>query len=273
MGSKLLNVQNHNRYLVNGSEEQNNSGPRKILMVFHREESQPGAVGQWLQNNGYQLDIRCPRFGDTLPSTLDDHAGAIVFGGPMSANDPDDYIRREIDWLSVPLREEKPFLGICLGAQMLAKNLGAEVSPHPDEMVEVGYYAIAPSEAGNAMMEWPSHVYQWHREGFGLSAGARKLVSGDAFEHQAFQYGEKAFGVQFHPEMTLAMIHRWTTLAAARLSAPGARPRSEHINEHQRHGPALRSWLDRFMTHWLEPVSESKQLVCPEEAKQHTHSS
>ena len=77
------------------------------------------------------LDIRRPRFGDPLPETLDGHAGAVIFGGPMSANDPDDYVRREIDWIAVPLREQRPFLGICLGAQMLARQLGARVAPHP----------------------------------------------------------------------------------------------------------------------------------------------
>lgn len=228
------------------------AGPRKILMVFHREESQSGAVGQWLRRHGFQLDIRRPRFGDPLPPSLDDHVGAIVFGGPMSANDPDDYVRMEIDWLSVPLRERKPFLGICLGAQMLAKHLGAEVCAHPDEFVEIGYYPVEPCAAGASMMSWPGHVYQWHGEGFDLPAGANKLAAGDIFENQAFQYGDKAFGVQFHPEMTMAMINSWTARAADRLGSPGAQPRSSHIEAHHRHGPALRRWLDEFMSRWLE---------------------
>lgn len=251
MTSKLLKTQDHSTSLADGIETRTHASPQKVLLVFHRQESQSGAVGQWLQRHDYKLDIRRPRFGDTLPETLDGHAGAIVFGGPMSANDPDDYVRAEIDWLAVPLRESKPFLGICLGAQMLAKHLGAEVRMHPDEFVEVGYYPIEPSEAGASLMDWPGHVYQWHREGFDLPAGASKLASGDAFEHQAFRYGDKAYGVQFHPEMTLALIHCWTTRAAHRLSAPGARPRSEHILAHHHHGPALRSWLDQFMRRWL----------------------
>ena len=224
--------------------------PRRILLVFHREESEAGAVGQWLRNNGYTLDIRRPRFGDALPETLDDHAGAIIFGGPMSANDPDDFIRTEIDWISVPLKENKPFFGICLGGQMLAKNLGATVAPHPDELIEVGYYPIKPSPATNGI-DWPNHVYQWHTEGFGLASDTELLAAGDNFDNQAFRYGETAYGVQFHPEMTLAMIHRWTVIAAHRFGTPGARPRTEHITGHMRHGPTLRTWLDDFMTSWL----------------------
>jgi GMP synthase (glutamine-hydrolysing) len=225
--------------------------PKRVLVIVHRRESQPGAVGQWLTANGYALDIRCHRFGDPLPPTLADHAGAIVLGGPMSANDPDDYVRSEIDWLAVPLRENKPYFGICLGAQMLAKHLGAEVAPHQDNLIEAGYYPIAANDDGAALMRWPDAVYQWHSEGFGLPSSAKRLATNANFENQAFQFGENAFGVQFHPEMTLAMIHRWTTSAAHRLAAPGARPRREHIIAHHVHGARQRAWLDRFLRLWL----------------------
>lgn len=70
-----------------------------VLIVLHQESSTPGRVGNALRALGHRLDIRRPRFGDPLPHTLDRHAGAVVFGGPMSANDPDDYVRREIDWI------------------------------------------------------------------------------------------------------------------------------------------------------------------------------
>lgn len=224
--------------------------PRNVLLVFHREESQSGAVGQWLRANGYQLDIRRPRFGDALPETMENHAGAIIFGGPMSANDPDDFIRTEIDWIEVPLREKKPFFGICLGGQMLAKHLGAEVTPHPDDLIEVGYYPIRPTSDDEAA-RMPRHVYQWHTEGFGLPPGAELLAAGEDFQNQAFRFGKAAVGVQFHPEMTLAMIHRWTIRAAHCFGTPGARPRHEHIQAHAAHGPRLRRWLDGFMRQWL----------------------
>src|SRR6201988_3777335 len=119
-----------------------------VLIVLHQETSTPGRVGNALRALGHPLDIKRPRFGDCLPETLDEHAGAIIFGGPMSANDSDDYVRREIDWIEIPLREHRPFLGICLGAQMLAKQLGAQVAPHPEGRVEVGYYPIRPPPGG-----------------------------------------------------------------------------------------------------------------------------
>ena len=139
-----------------------------------------------------RLDIRRPRFGDPLPETLDEHAGAVIFGGPMSANDGDDYVRREIDWIEVPLREQRPFLGICLGAQMLAKQLGAAVAPHPQGLTQIGYYPIRPTEAGRALCpDWPAQVYHWHREGFELPRGAELLAAGDDFPDAGLPLGQR----------------------------------------------------------------------------------
>src|SRR5262245_12080624 len=161
---------------------------RTILIVLHSETSTPGRIGLMLREKGYALDIRRPCLGDALPETLAEHGGAVIFGGPMSANDSDDFIKREIDWIGVPLTEKVPFLGVCLGAQMMAKHLGATVGFHPEEFVEIGYYSIAPTEAGAALGPWPSHVYHWHREGFMLPHGAERLATGECFENQAYRY-------------------------------------------------------------------------------------
>jgi GMP synthase (glutamine-hydrolysing) len=222
-----------------------------VLIVLHQESSKPGRVGNVLQAIGHPLDIRRPRFGDVLPETLDAHAGAVVFGGPMSANDDEDYLRREIDWIEVPLREQRPFLGICLGAQMLAKQLGAEVAPHPEGRTEIGYYPIRPTAAGLALCpDWPERVYHWHREGFALPSGADLLAEGDDFPVQAFQYGH-AFGVQFHPDVTAAMMHCWTTRDSEQLDAPGAQPRHQHFSGRAMHDRLERAWLAHFIGGWL----------------------
>jgi GMP synthase (glutamine-hydrolysing) len=222
-----------------------------VLIVLHQELSTPGRVGQHLQARGVALDIRRPALGDPLPESLSRHSGVVVFGGPMSANDETDFIRRETDWLAVPLKERKPFLGICLGAQMLARQLGAKVSFHPEGLVEIGYYPIrATASARTIATSWPSHVYQWHREGFDLPQGAELLAEGDIFSMQAFRYGA-AYGIQFHPEVTQAMMCRWTTRGHARLEMPGARSRAEHFADRPVYDPAIRGWLAEFLDHWL----------------------
>jgi GMP synthase (glutamine-hydrolysing) len=225
---------------------------RPVLIVLHQETSTPGRVGNVLRALGHGLDIRRPRFGDSLPETLEQHAGAVIFGGPMSANDPDDYVRREIDWIAVPLREQRPLLGICLGAQMLAMHLGARVAPHPEGRVQIGYYPIRPTAAGVAVCpNWPDHVYHWHREGFELPAGAELLAEGGSdFPVQAFGF-EHAFGVQFHPDVTYAMMHCWITRGDEGLEAPGALPGHRHFADRAIHDVTERAWLREFLDRWL----------------------
>lgn len=220
-----------------------------VLMIVHQQQSSPGNVGNWFRANGFPLDIRRPRFGDPLPETLEAHTGAVIFGGPQSANDRDDFIRREIDWIGVALNEEKPFLGICLGAQMLALHLGGEVASHPLGFAEMGYYPIRPTGEGARLLDWPDQVYQWHREGFSLPECAELLAEGGKFRRQAFRHGS-AYGLQFHPEITQTVMTRWVTQAGYRLVLPGARPGPTHLRDHLRLGPPQQRWLGEFLSIW-----------------------
>lgn len=228
----------------------------KILVVMHQEGSSPGRVGMMLEDMGYRLEACRPPLGDALPASLEGYEGAVVFGGPMSANDPDEYIKREIDWMEVPLRENKPFFGICLGAQMLSKHLGGEVVGHPDEYAEIGYYPIRATNEGQALMDWPQQVYQWHREGFSVPSDATLLAAGNEYPNQAYRYGENAYGVQFHSEVTTMMMHRWTIKAAHRFSLPGAQNREQQFEARPKHDPAVRQWLGDFLELWVGPADK-----------------
>ena len=227
--------------------------PRKpMLIVLHGEHSTPGRIGRMLRDLGFGLDIRRPRFGDSLPQNMSGHSGAVFFGGPMSANDEDDWIRREIDWIGLPLKEQKPFLGICLGAQMLARHLGQTVGRHPEGKVEVGYYPIRPTEAGRGLCAapFPTCVYQWHREGFDLPSGATLLAEGEDFEAQAIRFGEKAFGLQFHPDVTYDMMCQWTVTALERMNQPGAQEARRHLDGWFQHDGVVARWTEAFLRCW-----------------------
>jgi GMP synthase (glutamine-hydrolysing) len=230
-------------------------GRKKVLLVLHQAHSTPGRIGAILTALGARLDIRRPSLGEPLPKTLAGHDGAMVFGGPMSANDDNDWMKREIDWLAVPLREEKPFVGICLGAQMLARCLGARVFSYPDRRGEVGYFPIHPLAAGDQLCPapFPRSVYQWHFDGFDLPKGAELLATGgEDFPNQAYVYGRRALGLQFHPEVTYHMMCRWTTRGHERLSHPGAQPRDGHLGGWFQHDGMVADWLGEFLSMWLD---------------------
>ena len=225
--------------------------PAPILVIMHGETSSAGRIGQALIRRGYALECCKPRFGSPLPQNLDGHSGVVVFGGPMSCNDADPYIKDEIDFVGVALRQDKPFLGVCLGAQMLAKHLGAGVAKHPAGHVEIGYHPIGATAAGGPLGPWPGHVYQWHREGFGLTAGCKRLATGSAFENQAFCFGRACLGLQFHPEITYAMVNRWTVNAKDWTGKPGSQERKAQLDGHLSNANAVATWLEPLLDNWL----------------------
>jgi len=223
----------------------------KVLLVVHQEHSDPGRVGTMLQNLGLELDIRRGCLGHCLPETMDDHAGAVVFGGPMSANDDHiPFIKAELDWIPMAVESGKPYLGICLGAQMLARVGGARVAAHPEGWHEIGYFPVTPTDAGRDLFD-PMMAFQWHGEGFDLPADGVHLAIGDKFPNQAFRLGKAAYGIQFHPEVTQAMMQRWSEKAAHRLVLPGAQPRDAMRRGWHQHDTGLGRWLENFLPRWL----------------------
>lgn len=229
---------------------------KKILVVVHQETSTPGLVGELLRADDYVLDLRCPAMGIPLPERVDDYAGTIVFGGPMSANDDDSlpYIRTELDWIPVVLEAKQPYLGICLGAQLLARVLGATVAPHPNAVREVGYVPIQPVLCSQNPLAPLTHVFHWHKEGFELPQGATLLATGEIFPNQAFCYGGTAYGLQFHPEVTNDIIQFWNA-KAIELNLPVDQPYDEQIKGHTRYAASVESWLKDFLLLWLNSAA------------------
>ena len=143
----------------------------------------------------------------------------------MCANDYADWIRREIDWLEVPLAEEKPLLGICLGAQMLARALGARVFSYEDKRSEIGYFPIKPTRAGDQLCAEPIPALRLSVAFRRLRpAGGRRIARHrrTGFSQPGLSLRPRAVGLQFHPEVTYHMMCRWTHRGAERLTRPGA---------------------------------------------------
>jgi GMP synthase (glutamine-hydrolysing) len=140
--------------------------------------------------------------------------GLIVMGGPMNVDETDRYpfLADEVRWLRQAIDAELPVLGICLGAQLLAKALGSRV--FANQVKEIGWYDVEllPEAADDRLfckVASPVTVFHWHGDTFDLPAGAVYLARSSQCTNQAFRFGRSAYGLQFHLEMTAAMIEDW----------------------------------------------------------------
>lgn len=228
---------------------------RQVLIVVHQEHSTPGRVGEMLLERGCTLDRRCPNLGDPLPGDVSRYDALVVFGGPQSAMDchlPG--IRAELDWLERhALPGNTPLLGICLGAQQMARVLGAKVGPRDDGLVEIGYKPIRATAHAPDFVPDDAYFYQWHGETFEIPHGAQHLAENDDFPGQAFCWGEYAWAFEFHPEMTREMIDRWCTSerGSQKLALPGAQSHAEQIAQFERHASRTDRWLASFIDRHL----------------------
>lgn len=150
--------------------------------------------------------------GGTPAPPLDSASALIFMGGPMSANDGLPYIRREIQLIETGMGQNKPVLGICLGAQLIAKALGARVYRNP--VKEIGWYPVSWTDEAHrdplfSGLTQPEAVFHWHGETFDLPPGAVWLAASEACRNQAFRFGTNVYGLQFHLEVTPQMIAEW----------------------------------------------------------------
>jgi GMP synthase (glutamine-hydrolysing) len=128
----------------------------------------------------------------------------LVMGGPMSVNDPDPWIAAETAFIEKQVRAGRPYLGICLGSQFLAKAMGGRVYKGPAQEIGMVPVTLTPEgKADPAFDNWPHPmpVFEWHGEGIELPPGATRLAFSDLYPVQAFRWGERAYGLLFHLEM------------------------------------------------------------------------
>jgi GMP synthase (glutamine-hydrolysing) len=188
-----------------------------------------------------------------MPASGGDYVGAVVLGGAQNVSEADSkaYLGLEMDWMRGEVAAGRRLLGICLGAQLLARALGAGVAPHAEGISEIGYFPVFPTAAGSAVIPAGLHVYHWHKEGFELPGQADLLARGEDFPHQAYRLSPKVYGLQFHPEVTASVAAAWAEGAADQLTRPGAQPATRQRDLGRRFDGPLHDWFDGFLDLWL----------------------
>ena len=187
----------------------------RVLSVIHEDSSAPGTYGEVTEGRGHE-HVVWPIHADSPPPAGPFDA-VMVFGGTMDTHEEDSYawLRDENDFIRAHVDAGVPVLGVCLGGQLLAKALGAQVSRVPEP--EVGWYELArlPDAEGDPVFgalpeRFPS--LQWHNYQFALPAGAVPLARSGACL-QGYRFGEAAWGMQFHPEVTRSIVQLWIDLS------------------------------------------------------------
>jgi len=227
---------------------------RRVLLIRHMLEKREDRVARWLTARGDECQVATPAGGDVLPDSLDDIDAVVVYGGIQSANDDRTapYIGHEIEWIRRWLEAERPLFGICLGAQLVARALSASVGPHHLGVHEIGFCEVHPVATDGLFLTRPLNMYQWHREGFELPSGAECLATGGAFPNQAYRFGVRTYGVQFHPEVTPQIIRSWIRESGEMLSEPGAHSMQRQIRDAERFDQPMADWLHEFLARWRE---------------------
>jgi GMP synthase (glutamine-hydrolysing) len=230
--------------------------PRKILLIKHNDAPNDDRTATHLAARGVALEWCLPFAGQSLPSRIDGLAGLIVHGGaqPVPETDRYPFLREEMRFMGRCLKAELPVLGICLGAQLLAHELGAPVGPHPEGYHEFGYYELFPTPAGGDLFPAGLHVTQSHYHQFGLPTGATLLARSALYPHQAFRYGRDAYGFQFHAEVTREIFRRWQDGHGAQfIGRPGVAAREQQDRDALAHDAAQHTWFTGFLDRLFAP--------------------
>src|SRR3972149_5397585 len=187
---------------------------KKAVVIQHVPHEGLGAIGNALAAFGISAEFVRVYRGERVPAVLERGTLLIVLGGPMGVYEAERYpfIKDELNLLEKAFKKDSPVLGICLGSQLMAKAAGAKV--WKGDKKEIGWYDVELTGDGatdELFLSFPKkfRVFQWHGDTFDVPQGSRLLASSVDFPNQLIRIGRRAYGIQFHLEVTERMIYEW----------------------------------------------------------------
>jgi len=184
-----------------------------FYIIKHIKSEGPGTIADYFSANNVSFKVIELSEGERLPK-ITDVSGVVVLGGPMNVYEEDKYkfLAAEDDFIKKIIEKDKPYLGICLGAQLLAKAAGSKVYKAKKE--EIGWYKLLLTENGKKDKVFGDaddllNVFQWHGDTFDVPGGGELLVAGDDVVNQAFRLGKNCYGLQFHLEVNKMLLENW----------------------------------------------------------------
>lgn len=186
---------------------------KRVLVLQHAWEDPPGTLGEMMRERDIPFDTVNLEKGEPLPDELI-YDALIILGGPEYAGDDDMYphLVQEKMLIRQAVERDIPFLGVCLGGQLLAYAMGAQVLRNG--LFELGFFEEQLTQAGKhdplfQGLDNHQQVFHWHSDTFDIPAGAALLATGDHGSKQAFRAGRRAYGLQYHIELTPEMFDTW----------------------------------------------------------------
>lgn len=228
----------------------------RIVLIRHNDEPDDDRVVAYFRARDLEPEIRKPFWGEALGKVDGSVAASVVYGGPFNVFEEDRhaFLSDENRWIEACISKGVPLLGICQGAQSIARVLGAHVGPKTDGTHEFGYYEIEATPEGLGMFPPKLVVTQAHSHEFQLPAGAQNLAFSNLFAQQAFSYGPSTYALQFHAEVTPNGFRRWQDSAWAPYGKPGVQSRAEQDRLMSQHDADQHRWFMGFLDAFFGPA-------------------